>query len=77
MKYNDTYELELKQLQEIFPKKVLLSKDEVMSVTGRSRSSLNRDIAEGKGIPFVKSRRRVFFPITALAQYIASTIETL
>ena len=76
MKHNDaSYEEILQSIKDIYPKKLMLSKEEVIQVTGRSLSSINRDISEGKGIPFKKSRNRVFFPITALAQYIADTVE--
>lgn len=77
MRHNEIeYQEMLKTIKEIFPKKVALTKDEVIEITGRSLASLNRDIAEGKGIPFVKSRGRVFFPITSIAEYMTHTVQT-
>jgi hypothetical protein len=50
----------------------LLSPKEVAAMIRRSESSLARDRYKGRGIPYIKYNRYIFYRIEDVRQYVAS-----
>jgi len=71
-----TYNEALIQIQEIYPKKMMLSKKEVAYLTSRSLSSIDRDISDGTGIPYKKIRGRVLYPVIDIARWMSDLVQT-
>jgi len=65
-----------KSIKEVFPNKLMLNKKEVVQITGRSMSALDRDISDGTGVSYKKVRGRVLYPITEVARWMIDLIET-
>lgn len=71
-----TYNEALIQIQELYPKKMMLSKKEVAYLTSRSLSSIDRDISDGTGIPYKKIRGRVLYPVIDIARWMSDLVQT-
>jgi len=73
-----THEAILYQISIIYPNKLMLSKKEVAQITGRSISSIDRDIKNGTGIKYkrTRDRGRVLFPISEVAKWMDDLVVT-
>jgi hypothetical protein len=71
-----SYQDELEMIQKIYPNKIMLSKQDVADLTSRSLASVNRDLADGTGIPYKKVRGRVLFPVKEVAKWMNELIQT-
>jgi hypothetical protein len=71
-----TYIEALKEIKQIHPKKMMLSKKEVAELTNRSLSALDRDIRDGTGISYKKIRGRILYSIIDTAKWMSDLIQT-
>ncbi len=68
-------EIILEDIKSIYPKKLLLTKKEVATLTNRSESSLNRDIADGVGIAYKKlDRGGIRYHIRDVARFLSDNV---
>jgi len=72
-----TYDESIRQIKMVIPKnQIMISQKDVNQLTGISITSLNKDIKEGKGIPYKLVRSKVFYTIVDIAKWMSNT-ETI
>ena len=76
MTCNNAYEESLKEIKEIYPGKLMLTKKEVAALTSRSPSALDKDRESGVGIPFKKLPGKVLYSIFDVSLWINSKVQT-
>ena len=67
----------MEDIWRMHPGKLVLSKKELAGLRNVSESTINREIRDGLGVEYIKTRGRVTFPIRSIAEWLSRTVKTI
>ena len=67
----------IKDILEIFPGQLLVSKKQLAQLRTISESTLNREKVKNKGIAFTKEGGQIFYYVRDLAEWLCDTVKTV
>lgn len=67
----------INDIGKIFPGRLVLAKKELAQLRNVSESTLNREKANGNGIPYKVQNGRIMYPVRSIAEWLADLTITL
>lgn len=76
IKKNLLVERHISDIQRIFPRQLMLDKNQLAQIRGISTSSINREKSDARGIPWKEEGGRIMYSVRDIAEWLTQTIKT-